>query len=188
MNSSKRAHTTSTFGVPATVRRRTILFPLCLALSVSGCFRMINVDPDVVGRNEDLRVHLTPVAADRVAREFGTTGSRLVGRLAPAGQDSLALDTWLGQIYTDASLATSRLVIPLHRGEVIEVQRRELSVKRTVLASVVGAGMIALILSRTSLFVAETPDDDDDTPPPEPNALSKPARRWTISIPLRIGR
>jgi hypothetical protein len=151
---------------------------------------MVNVDPLAVGPEEDLRVQLTPEAADRVEREFGTVGTSLVGRLAPSGPDSLALDAWLGQIYSDASLSNARLVIPLQRTEVVEVQRRELSTRRTLLASLAGAGMVALILSRTSLFQAELGDDVDPGSPPTPTEDSAILRalRFTLSIPFHIAR
>jgi hypothetical protein len=165
-----------------------MLLPLGLALCASGCFRMVNVDPLSVRPDEDLTVRLTPEASDRVAREFGTVGPRLIGHVFPVGSDSLAVDAWLGQIYSDA-LAKARLVIPVHRGEVIEVQRRELSVKRTVLASAAGAGMLAMLLSRTGLFEPEGPDGTDPGPPPPPEeSLVLRVLRFTVTIPFHIGR
>jgi hypothetical protein len=170
-------------------RRTLCAMTVGLALSSAGCFRMVSVDPSAAPVDEDLRVNLTPAAAGRVAREFGVAGTRLVGRIAPAGQDSLALDTWLGQIYTDATLANSRLVIPLHRSEILEVQRRELSVRKTVLATAAGAGFIALLLSRTTLFEADAGDDDNGGPPPPPDeGFAQRALRFSVSVPLRFGR
>ena len=172
--------------VPGTLR--TLLLPVCVALCAGGCFRMVNVDPASAPTDEDLRVQLTPAAAERVSNEFGTVGPRLVGRIAPSGADSIAIDAWLGQIYTDASFASARLVIPLHRSEVVEVQRRELSVKRTVFATIAGAGMIAILLSRTTLFEAEGGDDGEPGPPPPPEDGFAPRARFVISVPLRFGR
>ena len=168
---------------------RYLLLPLCIATCAGGCFRMVNVDPAAAPLDEDLRVQLTPAAAERVAREFGTAGPRLVGRLTPSGTDSLAIDAWLGQFYNDASLANSRLFIPLHRSEVVEVQRRELSVRRTILATAAGAAAISLLLSRTTLFEAEGGDDGDPGPPPpgEEGFVMRPLR-FSLSIPLQFGR
>jgi hypothetical protein len=150
---------------------------------------MVNVDPYALPPDRDVRVHLTPDAAERVAREFGTVGPRLVGRLSHANSDSLALDAWLGQIYSNASFARTRLVIPLHRADVVEVQRRELAVKRTFLASLAGAGMVALLVNRLGWLQPELGDDDDPGPPPPPEDPMLGRRRVSIQIPIfQFGR
>jgi hypothetical protein len=175
----------------AAARAAVRWLPLAAAtLLLGGCFQMVNVDPATLSPHDEVRIHLAADAAERSAREFGTVGPHLIGRIQPAGPDSLRIDTWMGQFYTDASLAGARLVVPVHRSEVLEVERRQVSVRRSILAGAAAAAMTALIIHRAGWLEPELGDDDEPGAPPPLEGLA-PARApgFTIRIPiLRFGR
>lgn len=155
-----------------------ILGLLAIVVVANGCFRYVPVQTGAVRPNEEVRVLLTDEAALRMAREFGAFTGQLEGQLAPHGPDSLALSVLIAQNYRGTSLANVRQTLALGRGEVVEVRRRQLSTKYTVLATAGVVGGFAFMVHQ--LTQKENPNilpDDGTTPPPEG------FRGW-IRIPL----
>lgn len=152
---------------------------LLTALAGSGCYRYTPIEPAAVQPQEVVRVRVTDAAAERLVREVGAYTGVLQGQLAPEGPDSLSLSILIGRQYGGMALENTRQVLFLGRSEVVEVRRRELSRRKTALAT---AGVLAgaVILIRSVVQMGDPNPADDDTPVPPPAGSM-----GSVRIPVR---
>lgn len=149
--------------------RRAARMPAVLAACavVGGCFSYVPIETFRARQGEDVRVVLYPEAAQRVAEEYGSLGVQLIGHLTLVGPDSAMVAAWVGQGYSGTQFGTARQAIPLRRRDIAQVQRRQLSVQKTVLATAAAVGLVAILASRLP-GDNEGPGDEPEPPPPPP--------------------
>jgi hypothetical protein len=138
------------------------------ASSLTGCIQYTRVDATTVSPEEEVRVRVTRDAAIRVGPHLGTISENLEGRLAPFGDDSVALAVWIGKNYVGSPFENAHTRVALTPQEIVEVRRRKISVMRT---AILGAGMlVGTALLVNGVVFADNPNSNpDDRPygPPE---------------------
>jgi hypothetical protein len=108
---------------------------MVLALWSAGCFRYTRIEPAAAPAEEELRVRVTREAAVRVGSQLGRLSEQYEGRLEPLGTDSVILAVWIGKDYIGSPFENTRQRVSLVPGEIVEVRRRTLDVRRTALAA-----------------------------------------------------
>jgi hypothetical protein len=149
---------------------------LLLLISLGGCFRYLPAQLETAPRDRDVRVHLSRVALARVPEEFPTGGTFLTGRIVGLEADSVVLRVPVTRA-AGYGMAELRQDVHLPRGEIIEVERREMSPARTGLAIAGAAGAaVALVI-----LIIDASGSTDADPGEPPDQLRLPV----LSIPLR---
>jgi hypothetical protein len=170
--------------------RRAAWIPAVLAVcaTAAGCFSYVPIDTFRARQGEDVRVVLYPEAAQRVAQEYGSLGDQLIGQLTLVGPDSAMVAAWVGQGFSGTQFGTARQAIPLRRRDIAQVQRRQLSVQKTVLATAASVGLVAILAARLAA-ANDGPGEEPDPPPPPPplDAIVGASRRvdlFRIRLPF----
>jgi hypothetical protein len=109
---------------------------------LAACYTYVPVVGETPSPGEQVRVQLSQDQAVRLSERTGHTIRRLEGRVFRAEPDSLTLDVGWGAVYAGTMFEGRRDTLSFHRGDLLEVDRRELSRGRTALVS---AGFVALV-------------------------------------------
>lgn len=132
-----------TCNIPSIARHLTGL--LTAVLLLAGCHVYRPAEPEVAGRNSEVRVRLTEAGAESLAARTSRFGQSVKGRLLEVGPDSLHVASPRGGLPAGdpASAIVDTLAIP--RAHVTSLQRRELDALRT--AGLIGAGVAGVALT-----------------------------------------
>ena len=133
----------------------------------SGCYRAVPITLDQVRLNEQVDVHVTDAAATRLSKELGAYTSRLQGPIKAERGDSVSVSVMIAREYAGVALEGTRLDLFLARTEVTGVRRRQLSRKRTTVASI-GALVLfgAVVGTVVQLGDPNKPPETELPPPP----------------------
>ena len=148
-----------------------------LALWSAGCFRYTRIEPGVAPTEEELRVRVTREAAMRVGPQLGRLSEQYEGRLEPLGTDSVVLAVWIGKDYIGSPFENTRQRVSLTPGEIVEVRRRTIDVRRTALAA-------AAVVAVTGLVIGTVVTEGDPNPT-DPGGPYQPPVDFRIPL-LRI--
>jgi hypothetical protein len=120
-------------------------FPLLLVLG--GCFRYSSTPLTSAPADEDVRVHLSRVALARVPEEFPRGDSYLTGRIVGLASDSVVLRIPVSRASAFGQ-PNLRQDVYIPRGEIVDIERRQVNAFRTglAIAAVTGLGT-ALVLT-----------------------------------------
>lgn len=152
------------------IRRAGLLF---LALLSGACFTYQTHSTELVKPNEEIRLIVTDAAAMRLTQQFGVIPP-FEGRLSPLSADSFGLAVWVGRGFSGSDFATVRQTVPVLRSDILGVERRQLSIKRT--AYFTAGVVVALTILVDRLGVIDLPFGGDSEPPTPPEP--EPFRRW----------
>jgi len=138
---------------------------------LSGCFVYQSTDPGALKPNQPIRVLVTNDEGVRLAKEFGFGAPVLEGELASLSNDSLGLAVWVGKEYNATDFANARQTIPLVRQDIIAVQLKQFSPKRTVLFAAGVVAFTSLLLNRVGVIDLPFGEEGTGTPPPDPDSF-----------------
>lgn len=144
-------------------------------LSNSGCYHYVAVSPEAVASDEEVRVQITPSAAERLSGELGVYSTEIDGKLSPRGQDSLAVAVPIRREYRGVTLDSAAQLLTLDRSEVVDVRRSELSRGRTILTSAGVLAGFALLIRAVVQLTNPNPGSDETLPPPPPSGARAPS-------------
>jgi hypothetical protein len=137
-------------------------------------------DPESVRPAETIRVRVTQEAASRVSEQFGLD-SPLEGQLSLLSADTMGLAVWIGRAYSGSDFATARQTVPLVRAEIVEIQRKKFSLKRTTLATLGGIAVTAILVNRFGLIELPWFEETDPPPPPPDEGFTGSATNRVVS-------
>lgn len=146
-----------------------------LSLMGAGCFQSVPIRLAEARPDEAVEVRVTDRAATRLTRDLGVYAARLQGPVTVERGDSVAVAVTIRRELAGMPLEGARLPLFLARDEVVDVRRRVLSRRRTVLAS---AGVVAVfVMAVGSIIQHGDPNGSVDEPPsPPPVGLRIPFR------------
>jgi hypothetical protein len=156
-------------------------FPIVLLVAFgllpTGCFVYQQTDPSAVKPNQPIRVVVTNDEGLRLAREFGYGAPVLEGAFASLSRDSLQVAVWVGKEFRATDFANARQTIPVVRQDILNVQLKRFSPKRTVLFAAGVAAVATIVLNRVGVIDLPWDEGSTSTPPPEPDFRAYRARR-----------
>jgi hypothetical protein len=166
---------------PARSPRKTLLFIrraglLFLASLSSACFTYRPHSTDQVKPNDEIRLIVTDAAALRLTQQFGVSPP-FEGRLSPLGSDSFGLAVWVGRGFSGSDFATVRQTVPVFRSDILEVQRRQLSIKRSAYFTVGVIAAVTILVDRLGVIDLPWPGESEAPTPPEPDPFRRRLRR-----------
>ena len=135
----------------------------------TGCFVYKQTDPGAIKPNQPIRVVVTNDEGLRLAREFGYGAPVLEGSLAALSPDSLQLAVWVGKEYRATDFSTARQTIPVVRSDIVNVQLKKFSPKRTILFAAGVAAVSTILLNRVGVIDLPWDEGTVETLPPEPD-------------------
>jgi hypothetical protein len=149
---------------------------LLLLTFLGGCYRYLPAPLEVAPRDTDVRVHLSRVALARVPEEFPTGGTFLTGRIVGVEADSLVLRVPVSRA---AGYGMQELRQDLHipRGEIIDIERRQVSAARTTLTVAAAGGAAAALV----ILIMDASGNADADPGEGPDQMRFPL----LSISVR---
>ena len=148
-----------------------------IALWSAGCFKYTPVAVSAAPGEEELRVRVTRDAAMRVGPQLGRLSEQYEGRLEPLGTDSIVLAIWIGKDYIGSPFENTRQRVSLTPGEIVEVRRRTLDVRRTAHAA-------AAVVAVTGVVIRAVGTEGDPNPG-DPGGPYQPPVDFRIPL-LRI--
>jgi hypothetical protein len=141
-------------------------------LTSAGCYSYKPSTTELVKPNEEIRVIVTDDALLRLNTQFGVAAP-LEGRLAPLRADTFGLEIWVGRGFSGSDFALARQTVPLIRTDILEVQRRQLSVKRTTYFTLGVLAVMTILVDRLGLVDLPWRDDTEIPTPPEPDPFRR---------------
>lgn len=171
--------------LPRARRWRSAGALLVAVLSTGGCYHYVAVSPRSVAPDEDVRVRVTPAAAERLSQELGVYSTEIDGKLSPRGADSLAVAVPIERQYRGVALDSTVQSLTLARSEVVDVRRSELSRGRTILTSAGVIAGFALLVRSIVQLTNPNPGEDVMLPPPPPAGARGP-RGHSIGVRIPI--
>jgi hypothetical protein len=148
------------------------LLPISALVAVcvlaSGCFVYQQTDPTAVKPNQPIRVVVTNDEGLRLAREFGYGAPVLEGEFSSLSRDSLQLAVWVGKEFRATDFSMARQTIPVVRQDILNVQLKRFSPKRTVLFAAGVAAVATIVLNRVGIIDLPWDEGSENTTPPEP--------------------
>jgi hypothetical protein len=144
---------------------------ICLPV-MTGCFSYKPATTELINPNEEIRVIVTDDAALRLNERFGVV-LPLEGQLSPLGSDSFGLAVWVGRGFGGSDFATVRQTVPLVRADIVQVQRRQLSVKRTTYFTLGVVAALTILVDRLGVIDLPWEDRTDPPTPPEPDPFRR---------------
>lgn len=168
--------------LPRKTGRARAVTALAIGLLSGGCYKYVPVETATVDPQEDVRIFVTESAAARLSGDLGVYTRSLQGRFRQEAHDSVSISVPVTRAYQGRLLDSGWQTLFLGRGEVVRVDRRELSRTRTVAASVGVVAAVAVII--TSVVQILDPNPSSEEPPPPPPAPSlRP--NGSLRIPVR---
>lgn len=149
----------------------------------SGCYHYVPVSPGAVSSDEEVRVHITPSAAQRLSDALGVYSTEIDGKLSARGPDSLTVAVPIERKYRGIALDSTLQSLTLGRSEVVDVRRSELSRGRTILTSAGVLAGFALLVHAVVQLTNPNPGTDVTVPPPPPLGARTPSGH---SLRIRI--
>jgi hypothetical protein len=125
---------------------------------------------DEVPSDEDVRVHVTRAALARVPEEFPTGGSYVTGRIVAMAADSVVIRVPVTRRTEAIGMPALRQDLYIHRAEIVDVERREVSGLRTGLAVAAATGAAAALVA----LIIEASGGPDDVLGEPPDQLRLP--------------
>lgn len=125
----------------------------------SACYVYVPAGDPAPPVGEAVRVLVQPAAAERLSGEAGRPMPSLEGRVVETAQDTLRVSVVIQQ-NSGASIERPRQVFSVASSEVLQVQREELSVRRTVLLGAGSVALLAVLISRFDAIIGGDPGDD----------------------------
>ena len=113
-------------------------------LILAACYSYVPMVGEDPTPSDDVRVRLSQAEAVRMSERTGRTIRSLEGSVLRVPADSLVLDVGWGAVYAGTVFEGRRDTLSFHRHDLLEVDRREFSRRRTAL---VGAGVVALVVA-----------------------------------------
>jgi len=139
---------------------------LSLVLCVlPGCFSWVAADPVLVPVEVEGRVLLTRQGAADLPDEFPAGTQSLSGRLMGTRGDSLVIQVPVATRQAGFHAASLRQELLIHLAQVVGVEERAFSWRRTSLAILGGAAGIAAIIA---LIIEPVDTQERELPPPGP--------------------
>ena len=145
-------------------------------LPATACYSYKPSVAEIVKPNEEIRVIVTEATGLRINQQFGLP-TPLEGWLSPISADTYGVAVWVGQAYVGSEFGKVRQTIPLARNEILQIQRKELSVKRTTYCTLGVVAIVAVVVDRLGLVDLPWRDDTDTPLPPEPDPFRRRVRR-----------
>jgi hypothetical protein len=122
-----------------------------------------------------VRVHLSRVALARVPEEFPTDGTFLTGRIVGLEADSVVLRVPVSRA-AGYGMQELRQDLRIPRGEIVDVERREVSAARTGLTIAAAGGAAAALV----ILIIDASGSVDTDPGEGPDQMRFPV----LSIPV----
>jgi hypothetical protein len=154
-------------------------------LTSSGCFSYVPVSLASAPAKEEVRVLITDEAGARLVKSLGTYTTILEGEVAPQG-DSVSIAVPIVREFRGTVLASAPQVLYLAKPEILEIRRRQLSRRRTVIASAATVAVFGALVATVVAMTDPNPGSDDGLPPPPPPAGRRVPARMPFIIQLRI--
>lgn len=151
---------------------------LALIFGLGGCYAYVPMQLATVPPRAEVKVRVTDAGAARLVKDFGAYTTELEGQLGLEGSDSVSVAVAIAREYRGLTLESARQVLYLGRTEVVEVRHRQLSRKRTVLASA-GAVVAFTLLVKTVVQWGD-PNPPAGEPPGAPPAPLRGGLRFSI--------
>jgi hypothetical protein len=145
-----------------------MLAPLLLGFVGAGCYRYVPAPITTVGPAEEVRVRVTPEAAARLIKEFGTYTTELEGHVGRTNTDSVSVAVQINRDYRGVALESTRQVFYLGPTEVVAVRRRQLSRKRTLLLGGGALVVFGVIVGTVTQWGDPNTTVVEPPPPPPP--------------------
>ena len=132
-------------------------------LILAACYSYVPMVGEDPTPSDDVRVRLSQAEAVRMSERTGRTIRSLEGSVLRVPADSLVLDVGWGAVYAGTVFEGRRDTLSFHRRDLLEVDRREFSRRRTAL---VGAGVVALVVAAWAGIsgggdITDEPGNDD---------------------------
>lgn len=115
-----------------------------LSLLTTGCFSHVPLENLTPGRGDRVRAHLTSETAREISRRVGHPITTIEGRILFADVDSLRISAGWRGLYAGTPFEPRRDTLAFATGEILHLERRELSRSRS---AVVALGIAALIVA-----------------------------------------
>ena len=152
-----------------------------IAIVSGACHRYVAVPAAAVGPGEDVRIIVTEPAAARLSRDLGLYTTSLEGQLRQEPYDSLSIAVPVTRAYQGRLLESGRQTLFLGRGEVVRVERRELSRSRSVAVGVGAVAVLALLVGAVVQWGDPNPSGEEPPPPPPAPSIGP---RAVVRIPI----
>ena len=154
--------------------RRSLFTAAAVAVVTSGCFTYQSVDPGSVEVGQDVRVRLSPEAADRLQEVRMTDERAMEGKLVERRGDQLVVETAVNRLdpMTGGRLLNQRLSLPYM--DIQEVETKALNKAKT-------AGVVALAGVVVGYIVINQFQDGGGS---DPGGGGGPAENRVFRIPL----
>jgi hypothetical protein len=153
------------------LRRCAAPFLSLILCVLPGCFTWVAADPVLVPVEVEGRVLLTRQGAADLPDEFPAGTQSLSGRLMGTRGDSLVIQVPVATRQAGFHAASLRQELLLHLSQVVGVERKEVSWRRTALAVLGGAAAIGAIIA----LIIQPVDGEEGRPPGEgPEQLPPP--------------
>ena len=154
--------------------RRLAAFLVCL--TQTACFAYRPATPAEAKPNEEIRVVLTDAAVSRLNSQFAIR-SPLEGAFTRLGSDTIGVAVWVGRAFAGTDFATARQTVPLLPADIVQMQRKVFSLRRTVLFSLGVAALGVLVIDKVGII--DLPwEEREETPLPPDGSLRRPGIRW----------
>lgn len=159
------------------------LTPLALAaalLAGAGCYNYQVAEPGTLEPGGDVRIRLSPEAADRLEEVRMTEDRVMEGTLVEERGGELLVETAISRIDPAAGSRILKQVITVPSAEVREVETRSLNRGRTYLAAGVAAGLLAYLVAGQ---FQDGGGSDGVTPPGPPENRAVPIPLLRVLFP-----
>ena len=153
-----------------------------MVLGTAGCHRFAPAEVATVDPEEDVRILVTESAATRLSSDLGVYTTSLEGRFRQEPHDSVSISVPVTRVYRGRTVDSGRQTLFLGRGEVVRVERRELSRGRTIAAAVGAVAVFAALVSGVVQWLDPNPPTDETPQPPPPAGSIR--SRGSIRIPI----
>lgn len=160
------------------------LTPLALAAALlvgTGCYNYQVAEPGMLEPGGDVRIRLSPEAAERFEEVRMTEDRVMEGTLVEERDGELLVETSIGRIDPAAGGRILKQVISVPSAEVREVETRSLDRGKTYLVAGVAAGVLAYIVAGQ---FQDGGGSDGVTPPGPPESRVPSVRLFRVPFPF----
>jgi len=155
---------------------------LSIAIASGACHRYVPVQVAAVDPQEDVRIVVTESAAARLSRDLGLYTTNLEGQLRQEAHDSVSIAVPVTRMYQGRLIDSGRQTLFLGRGEVVRVDRRELSRGRTIALGMGAVAVFGLLVNSVVQWLDPNPSTEEQPPPPPPAPSIRP--QGAVRIPI----
>jgi hypothetical protein len=137
-----------------------------VCLPQAACFAYRPVTPAETKPNEEIRVVLTDAAVSRLNSQFAVR-SPVEGAFTRLGTDTIGVAVWVGRAFAGTDFATARQTIPLVPADIVQMQRKVFSVRRTVLFSLGVAALGLIVIDKVGIIDLPWEEPQEIPTPPD---------------------